>query len=204
MFERLLNKFEDYRFEKRMAKQRYKRGFADCDCWGLNYWMCETFPQMILNLRDMKHGYPDLPFEEFDTLPEAWKTKELIKYKQIQKKLGYDYEPNSTFTKWYIILTRIAYCLKEANPDKELFNPYKEEFDKAFWGEDITKIKSFDEFIEKHTESTNVYKVLKTNEVNEDLRKNYLEAEKNNYMYQESMKNEALDLIKKYFYNMWD
>ena len=53
MFRRLRHKFSDYKFERRMAKQRYKKGYADCDCWGMNYGLVSTFPEMILNLRDM-------------------------------------------------------------------------------------------------------------------------------------------------------
>ena len=133
MFRRLIHKFDDYRFEKRMSKQRYKKGFSDSDCWDMNYWLVSTFPDMILNLRDMKHGAPELPFEEFDTLPPKWKELELQKYQLIQKENGYEYEPNSIFTKWYIILTRMAFCLKEADIDKELYNPYKKEYNKAVW-----------------------------------------------------------------------
>ena len=53
MFRRLIHKFNEYRFEKRMAKQRYKKGFSDSDCWGMNYWLTSTFPEMILNLINM-------------------------------------------------------------------------------------------------------------------------------------------------------
>lgn len=55
MFRRLIHKFNNYKFEKRMARQRYKKGFSDSDCWGMNYWLTSTFPKMILALRDMKH-----------------------------------------------------------------------------------------------------------------------------------------------------
>lgn len=50
-----LRKIKDKRFNKRMAKQRYKRGYADDDCWGMYYWFTDTFPKMVYNLRDMKH-----------------------------------------------------------------------------------------------------------------------------------------------------
>ena len=82
MFRRIRNKISDYKFNKRMAKQRYKKGFSDSDCWGMNYWFTETFPKMILNLRDMKHGAPELPFEEYDKLPEEWKYEYKKQYKR--------------------------------------------------------------------------------------------------------------------------
>ena len=51
----LYRKFKDKFFEKKMKKQRYKRGYSDSDCWGMYYWLTDTFPKMIYNLRDMKH-----------------------------------------------------------------------------------------------------------------------------------------------------
>lgn len=204
MFRRLIHKFNEYRFEKRMAKQRYKKGFSDSDCWGMNYWLTSTFPDMILNLRDMKHGAPELPFEEFDKLPLDWKDKELQKYKLIQEKNGYEYEPDSIFTKWYILLTRMAYCLKEADEDKKMYNPYEKDYNIAMWGEDFYKEKSFTEFWNKHCEKVDGGYIIKTNEPDEDLKNKYYMVEEKHWKYKESMKDEALDLLKKYFYNLWD
>ena len=204
MFGRLRHKFNEYRFNKRMARQRYKRGFADVDCWGMNYWLTSTFPDMILHLRDMKHGAPDLPFEEFDTFPKEWKQVEMNKLNNWHIQNKYTFEPNSIFTKWYIILTRIAYCLKEADEDKEVFNKYADDYNKAVWGEDYGKEKTFTEFWGKHCEKVDGGYIIKTGEAPEELHKNYWEEEKRIEEYKVSMKDEALDLIKKYFYCLWD
>ena len=56
----------NYKFNKKMAKQRAKRGFSDDMCWNMYGWILETFPKMIINLRDMKNGYPELKFEEIN------------------------------------------------------------------------------------------------------------------------------------------
>ena len=48
-------KFRDWLRERNMKKQRYKRGFSDSDCWGMCYWLTDTFPKMVYTLRDMKH-----------------------------------------------------------------------------------------------------------------------------------------------------
>ena len=201
---RLLHKVSEYKFNKRMARQRYKRGFADNDCWGMCYWLTSTLPEMILNLRDMKNGSPELPFEEFDKLPADWKDQELQKYKIIQEQNGYEYEPDSIFTKWYILLTRMAYCLKEADEDKEMYNPYKKDYDREIWGDDFNEIKSFKDFKDKYFKKSNNGYVLKTNKPNEDLQKKYFKCEEDNFKYKEQMKDEALDLLKKYFYCLWD
>lgn len=203
MFRRIKMKLGDIRFKKRMAKQRYKRGFADEDCWGMNYWLTETFPKMILHLRDMKHGAPELPYEEYNTLPEGWKNSKLLEYEIKCKKEGYEFEEDSIFTKWYIILTRIAYCLEQANEDLEVYNKYKENYDKAKWGEPKEK-ETFKEMWDRYFNKVDNVYVLKQKEIDKELENNYWKQEEKNWKYKEQMKNEALDLIKKYFYNLWD
>lgn len=204
MIRKLLHMFNEHRFNKRMARQRYKRGFSDADCWGMNYWLVSTFPDMILHLRDMKHGAPELPFEEFDALPLEWKDQELQKYKYRQEQDGYEYEPDSIFTKWYILLTRMAYCLQEADEDKEMYNPYKKEYDLAVWGPEFGKEKSFTDFWNKHCEKVDGGYIIKNNEPDPELRDKFFKCEEDNYHYKEQMKDEAMDLLKKYFYNLWD
>lgn len=205
MFRRVINKLSDYRFERRMAKQRYKRGFSDSDCWGMNYWLTETFPKMILNLRDMKHSAPDLKFEEYDTLPGPWRYEYKRQYRELCKKQECEYEEDSIFEKWFVLLSRMAYCLQQANEDKEMYNEYKEEYDKALWGEEDEKdFKSFKKWWEKHTDKVEGGYILKHNEVDKELEEKYWKKEEEIAKYKESMKDEALDLIKKYFYNLWD
>ena len=174
----MFRKIKDFMFNRKMKKQRYKRGFADEDCWNLDCWMTETLPKMILHLRDMKNNYPDLPFEEYYTLPPEWKEIELKKYNKKQKEDGYSENENSSFTKWYIILTRIAYCLEEADKFKEMYNSYEKEFHRYFWSIDV--------------------------KCSKELRDKYYQEEERNWKYKEDMKNEAMDLIKKYFYDLWD
>lgn len=55
---KIIIKLKEYLFDKKQRKQRKQKGFSDSDCWGLNYWLGDTFPKMIRNLRDMKNNYP--------------------------------------------------------------------------------------------------------------------------------------------------
>lgn len=205
MFRRLKNKISDYRFEKRMAKQRYKRGYSDSDCWGMNYWLCETFPKMIINLRDMKHSAPELEFEEYYTLPENWKNKYKNQYEERCQKDNLLYEEDSIFEKWYVILSRIAYCLEQANESLEIYNKYKQDYHKAMWGTDLEeKHRTFKEIWNNYFEKVNGGYILKTKQIDPELEKNYFSEEDKINKYKEDMKNEAMDLLKKYFYNLWD
>lgn len=98
----LYRKFKEYKFERKMKKQRYKQGFSDSDCWNLHYWLTDTLPKMIYNLRDMKHGAPEFEFEEFENLPLLWVNEQAKIYtnkleKDAEKGSDYDYTDNICF-----------------------------------------------------------------------------------------------------------
>ena len=209
-------KISDWRFEKRMAKQRNKRGFSDSDCWGMCYWFGDTFPKMIRNLRDMKHGAPELEFEEVDNFPLQWveeESKELLKQKQ---KKGYEIEidlwgKDKIFDRWWFVLSRIAYCLEQANDEvTEIKNEYEEEYHKQVFGDDSDK-KSFKEWWNAHHEiveydekgKPKLWRLI-TNEPDEELEKKYKKRNEEIEKYRNEMKDEAFDLLKKYFYHLWD
>lgn len=199
----LLEKIKDLRFERRMKKQRYKRGFSDSDCWGLDYWICETLPKMILRLRDMKHGYPcGLEFKEYDNFPKEWKLQELDKCKQVFEKEDWEFSFEDPMVKWYITLTRIAFCLQQADKDLELPNEYREQFfNELFRDMEKDTISEWFKHLWKKVDKGYVYNPP---EVNKDLEKNYYKVEEENDLYKVKCKNEAMDLLKEYFYCLWD
>lgn len=204
IFGKIRHFINERKFTRKMARQRYKYGFAMCDCWDMNGWLTTTFPKMILELRDMKHGAPELEFEEYENLPTEWKDKELKKYKIREEQNGYTYDADCIFTKWYIILTRMAFCFQEANLDKEVYNPFQKEYSEALWGKDVNKAKTFTEFWYKHCVKTDKGYVLCPKEVDAELEKKYFDYEEQIAEYKRKMKDEAMDLLKKYFYNLWD
>ena len=214
----LYRKFKDWKFERKMKKQRYEQGYSDSDCWNLHYWLTETFPKMIYNLRDMKHGSPCYEFEEFEELPLEWvneyatKFTELIE-KEAQKGEDYDYSSSicfwgssiedRCFCRWWIILSRIAWCLEHASLDLDVYNEYEEEYNKQFW----SNTNKLDDSIEVSNTDENgnpkTYK-LKDSNTNEVLKRKYYAREDEILKEKEAYKNEALNLISKYFYNLWD
>lgn len=215
-FRRLQHKIKDFFFERKMAKQRKKKGYADCDCWGLYYWLGATLPKMILRLRDFKHGAPELKFEEVETFPLDWLIPEIEKkqkeYDESDDDEGFDLY--SIFDRWYLILTRIAFCLQQSNEEiTEIPNEYSEEYDRQIWGNrlddldkksvkdwlnSIFKVKEYDEKGKPKT-----YELV-TNEPDKEIEEKYYQREKEIFQYREKMKDEAFDLIKKYFYALWD
>ena len=207
---RLLQKFKDYMFEKRMKKQRYKRGYSDSDCWSMNYWLTETFPKMFITLRNMKHGAPELEFEEFDNLPLQWVNEQSFKLLEMKKQNGYEEELDywgreKYFDRWLLILTRIAWCLEQASEDNEIYNEYKDEYFKQVWGSDENKnLIDYLKPVKYDKKGKPKLYELKTNEPDEKLKELYYKREEEIYQYKCECKDEAMDLIKKYFYNLWD
>ena len=190
---------KDYKFNKKMAKQRAKRGFSDDMCWGMYNWFLETFPKMIINLRDMKHGYPELDFEEIEKIPISWIKSASKEINEINKKDGYDeFNIEDGFSRWQLILTRIAYCLTQANEDEtEIKNEYREEYFNQ-------KYETIEDWWNRRCEKVESGYIIKTKNVDKELEEKYFNREKEIIEYRDKMKNEAFDLLKKYFWNLWD
>lgn len=50
-------KAEDKKREEKWAKQRAKRGFADCDCWSLDYFYLDLFSKTLDHFIKNMHGW---------------------------------------------------------------------------------------------------------------------------------------------------
>lgn len=57
--------FKDIKYKR----QRIKKKYSDDMCWDLQYTLLEILPKMLETLRQGKHSYPELEFEEIDSLP---------------------------------------------------------------------------------------------------------------------------------------
>ncbi len=59
---------ESYRRTKWFMQRGY-RGYADCDVWGLDYYLAEWVPKALESLRKNKHGHP------IGMTPKSWDTR---------------------------------------------------------------------------------------------------------------------------------
>lgn len=177
----MLCKVKEKFFDFEMRCQRFRKGYADVDVWSMNDWFQEILPRMIIELRDMKQGAPEEKFEEVDNFPLLWVSEQCEILLKQKKKKGYEKEINlyngrdKIFDRWWLILSRIAYCLQESgdNQTTEI-----NEYDKLIWEE---KIKP-----------------------DSELRKKWYNRELEISNYRNKMKDEAFRLLKKYFWNLWD
>lgn len=212
MLRRLKWKLKDIRFNRRMAKQRYKKGYADCDVWGMNYWLGETFAKMIRRLEQMKHGCPMTDFKEVNNFPIDWVEKQKMEIDIQNEKDGYEcFDLFSDFSRWQLILRRIAWCLEQTNDEiTDIENEYYEEYNRQSWGEEPEK-ESFKEWWNRHfvveeTDKKGNPKLWRMVErkADEELERKYFDREKEISQYRDDCKNEAFDLLKEYFWALWD
>ena len=63
---RLCNKVRLFPREVQWFIQRGKRGYADCDCWGIDSYLVDIIPKMLEQLRDSRWGVPSCMFEDVD------------------------------------------------------------------------------------------------------------------------------------------
>lgn len=185
----MLNILDNKGHRIKHSHQRITKGFADCDTFNIGTYLSQLIPAMLKDFKENKHSYPVFYKEDGETmLPEEESCK-----------------------KWNEILDRMIFLWNEL--DNELCskkNPYEEEFMKAF--EKYNETYGFlgeglmSEEEKKKAENTSSVKVHFMNEVPEykEIHDKYMKEQKKIEEYQVQCKDEAFDLMKQYFYDLWD
>lgn len=168
--------------------QRIVRGYSDDDVWQMNDYMQKLVPKMVHELKEIRIGSPGV--------------------------LGMNYVDDDGFytndkchEEWDAILDRIVFLFQEMNEETcSRQNEYESEH-----------LKMFEEFEEKYgllgeklqteeelakSEKTHAYRVHFMNEIPEyrDLDEKYRQRDAELAKYRESCKDEAFDLLKKWFF----
>lgn len=191
------------------AIQRARKGYSDYDLWGLDYYLQIMIPKAVMDFESTLHGSPELEFEEIDTFDYSWVIKQ---YDEILKNLKkdkwfdeYSYEDeafkeltlDNCYIKFRIILRRIAYCFTESNEELcSQVNEYEDEYLKQRFNDNE------DLFIPLE-DNPKLYK-LNVKKVDEELDYNYTKRQLEIEQYIEDMKNQAFELLSKYFFYLWD
>lgn len=171
------------------SKQRVVRGYSDRDVWSLCDFLEDLFPAMLTELKNTRHGSPGV-LEDFD---------------EDGKEMG------TCHDKWDKILDEMIFLWREANENTcskknkyaEEYNKAQDEFNKKYglFGEKLRSEK--DKEREKKTGVRVLYGITKVPEYKEIWNK-YIEEEKEIEKYRIKCKDKAFDLMKKYFYDLWD
>lgn len=93
-----------------------------------------------------------------------------------------------SFENWQAEINKMIDLFEHSREDA-----FKNEFEDA-WRETFKSNGDLDECLEK---------INHPNNEQEELRKKFFAKEKENYEQAEKNKNEAMDMLKKYFYNLW-
>lgn len=191
------------------AIQRARKGYSGYDLWGLGYYLQIMIPKAIMDFESTLHGSPELEFEEIDTFDYSWVIKQ---YDEILKNLKedkwfdeYSYEDeafkeltlDNCYIKFRIILRRIAYCFTESNEELcSQVNEYEDEYLKQ-------RFNNNEDLFIPLEDNPKLYK-LNVKKVDEELDYNYTKRQLEIEQYIEDMKNQAFELLSKYFFYLWD
>lgn len=177
----------------RWSWQRIIRGYADCDKWNMYSYLQNLIPEMLLDMRDNRHGSPGY-------LGENYTNAEGILVN------------DTCHEEWNQILDHMIFLWREANEATCVRkNPYEEEYHKEY--------KEFEEIYGVLGEKLQTEAELEENckrgggrtihfmdELPEyrEISDKYFEEERKLAEYRSRCKDEALDLLKEHFYSLWD
>lgn len=174
------------------SKQRAKRGFADYDVWNMYGYLEELMPAMLQHLKDNRMGSPAM-------LGQNYTDKHGIM------------QNDACHKEWDKILDRMIFLWRELDEETcSEKNKYEKEYSKAsdeffdkygFFGEGLETEEEKEKA--KKTGSRRVHFMSELPEY-EEISRLHMEEEKRLVEYREKCKDEVFDLMKKYFFALWD
>jgi len=175
------------------SRQRIFHGYADCDVWSIYDFLQMLMPEMLQDLKDRRHGSPAF-------LGEIYTNEE-------------GYLVNDTcHEEWDKILDRMIFLWREIYEDTcSKKNPYEDEYMKAF-SEFCDKYGFLGQKLQTPEELENnkirggggtMHSMDELPEYKEIYTKHY-EEDKKLEEYRSECKDKAIDMLKEYFFCLWD
>ncbi len=174
------------------SKQRIVRGYADIDKWNMSHFLQTLIPDMLQDLRDNRWGSPGF-------LGENYTNDEGVLVN------------DTCHGEWNKILDHMIFLWRESKEETcSRKNPYDEEYDAAskefhdkygFLGEKLQTETEVEENRKRGGGGT-VHFMNELPEYKEIYERHYAEERKLE-VYRAECKDEALDLLKEYFYSLW-
>ena len=190
---KLMAKIKYFRKCIRWSWQRIIRGYADCDKWNMYRYLQKLIPDMLQDMRENRHGSPGY-------LGRNYINEEGVLVN------------DTCHEEWDRILERMIFLWRESNEYTcTRKNPYEEEHTKAyeeftekygFLGEKLQTAKELEENRKRGGGGTVHFmdELPEYKEVSDVYR---LESKKLEE-YRNISKDKALDMLKEYFFCLWD
>lgn len=177
----------------RWSLQRIVRGYADCDKWNMYRYLQDLIPDMLQDLRDERNGSPGY-------LGKNYTNEEGILVN------------DTCHEEWDRILERMIFLWRESDECTcTMKNPYKEEHSKAHkefiekYGLLGEKLQTEKELEENHKRGGGgTVHFMKELPEYKEISDKYLEEERKLEEYRKKSKDEAMDMLKEYFFDLWD
>ncbi|MDD3138201.1 MAG: hypothetical protein PHX08_04425 [Lachnospiraceae bacterium] len=190
---KLLAKIKHFRRCLKWSKQRVTRGYSDCDIWSMYSYLQGIIPDMLQTLKDTRMGSPS-------HLGKNYADEDGIMIN------------DTCHEEWDKILDRMIFLWRETDEDTcSQKNIHDEEYSIALdafhdkygiFGAKLQKEKELEENKKRGGGGT----IHFMNELPEykDISDKYREEEKRLEEYRNSCKDEAFDMMKQYFFSLWD
>ena len=172
--------------------QRVSRGYSDSDVWNLYDHLQKLIPDMLQHLKDNRMGSPGFLGENY------YDEKGIL-------------VNDTCHAEWDKILDKMIFLWRETDEDTcSKKNPYEEEYMNAFtefdekyglFGEGLQTDEEREE--SKRSGSSRVHFMNELPEYKEISEKHREEDERLD-KYRNNCKDEALDMLKEYFFALWD
>ena len=190
---KLLGKIKHIKRCWRWSRQRIVRGYSDSDVWNMHGYLQILIPDMLHNLKDNRHGSPGFLGENYTN------DKGIL-------------VNDTCHTEWDKILARMIFLWKETSEDTcSKQNPYEDEYTKAFsefkdkYGMLGEKLQTEEELEEnrKRGGGRTAHFMDELPEYKE-ISDNYHKEASNLEQYRCECKDEAMDMLSEYFFELWD
>jgi len=157
--------------------QRAIRGYSYQDLWSIYSWFLETMPKMLRDFKKDLHGCPAIFVNHEDG----------TEYQNVEQGMK----------DWEAVIDRMIFCFTEMNEDTcSMKNEFKDEcFRQRHKPNEGKKVKDWFEPCGTDKDGMPLYRLLE---------KDFWRKQKEIKAYREKMKDEGFDLMKKYFWNLWD
>lgn len=177
----------------RWSRQRIVRGYADCDKWSMYSYLQNLIPDMLQDLRDKRHGSPGYLGKNYTNADGI-----LVN--------------DTCHEEWDMILDRMIFLWRESNESTCIRkNPYDYEYQKAhkeftekygLLGEKLQTVEELEE--NRKCGGGRTIHFMKELSEYKEISDKYDVEERKLEEYRNKSKDDALDMMKKYFFDLWD